>query len=251
MRNLRCDGISFLDGERVTRAESVRKRNVTNNDNGNNDNKKKKTNEERHRYNERETERYWGRKSLRREKKKLYLWNRAYIRRFQQMSSGALAVVGMTRLPARLECVGLKGRRLCVCVSPCCRQAAGPHTHTPYWHATSLKIARLQCARAAHGVRKWVIRVGDMYIYIFSFSPFSFARFLSRSLAHLYMHTHARTLVRVSHFLSLVLCSDSPTATPSASRRWYCERANDELSALGPTRKARGCIRDNAVNHRG
>jgi len=113
----------------------------------------------------------------------------ARIRRFQQMSSGAFAVVGMTRLPARLECVGLKGRRLCVCVAPCCRQAAGPHTHTPYSHATSLKIARLQCARAAHGVRKWVIRVGDMYIYIFFSFPRS--RSLAFSLTRTYTHTHS------------------------------------------------------------
>lgn len=143
-------------------------------------------------------EREWDTEYLWREKSRAR--NIARTRRFQQMSSGALAVVGMTRLPVRLECVGLKGRRLCVCVAPCCRQAAGPHTHTPYSHATSLKIARLQCARAAHGVRKWVIRVGDMYIYIFFFSPFSFARFLSQT------HIHAYTLIHISHFLSLTLC---------------------------------------------
>lgn len=72
--------------------------------------------------------------------------------------------VRVARLSARSECVGLNGRsaRLrsaecwCVrdarvCVAPCCRQAAGPHTHTytPYSYATSLKIARLRCARAA------------------------------------------------------------------------------------------------------
>lgn len=133
------------------------------------------------------------------------------------MSSGALAVVGMTRLPARLECVGLKERRLCVCVAPCCRQAAGPHTHTPYSHATSLKIARLQCARAAHGVRKWVIRVGDMYIYFFfSFSPFSFARFLSRSPAHPHTHTYTRTRTHssISLTFSLSPCVLFPRPAP-------------------------------------
>lgn len=144
------------------------------------------------------------------------------------MSSGALAVVGMTRLPARLECVGLKGRRLCVCVAPCCRQAAGPHTHTPYSHATSLKIARLQCARAAHGVRKWVIRVGDMYIYVFFF-PFlrslSLAFSLTRPLALIRAHTHTHIQVRkhAHSFISLTFSLSPcvlfpPKQHPSACR---------------------------------
>jgi len=156
------------------------------------------------------------------------------------MSSGALAVVGMARLPARLDCVGLKGWRLCVCVAPCCRQAAGPHTHTPYSHATSLKIARLQYARAAHGVRKWVIRVGDMYIYVFfSNSPFSVlvrshSLSLARSPSHAHAHTHARTFVHISHFLSLI--------------RWTWER---RTICIRPDEKSPWVYRNNTVNHRG
>lgn len=102
--------------------------------------------------------------------------------RFQQMSSGALAVVGTVRLPARSECVGLKG--LCVCVAPRCRQAAGPHTHTPYSYATSLKIARLWHARAAHGVRKWVIRVGNIYTYYIQYTHTFFFTLLSFFIFH-------------------------------------------------------------------
>lgn len=122
---------------------------------------------------------------VRKKKKCEILCARVCIARvFQQMSYGTLAAVSMTRQSARVERVGLKECRVCVracvCVRGCVRayvrtslrvapRAAGPYTPAA---TTSLNIARLRCARAAHaGVRKWVIRVGNMYIYVREFFP--------------------------------------------------------------------------------
>lgn len=162
--------------------------------------------------------------------------------RFQQMSSArALAVVGMTRLPACLEFVGLKG--LGACVTPCCRQAAGLHTHTPYSYATSLKIAQLWCARAAHGVRKWVIRVANMYIHVLiSFLFFTHSLHPSRHFS-LVVPFYASCAPSHSLFLSerhatqAFLLSRTVVSSPSHGYSGWSGRATN--STLGPTSKVR------------
>lgn len=108
------------------------------------------------------------------------------------MSSGALAVGGMTRLPGCLECVGLKGLR--ACVTPCCRQSAGLHTHAPYSYATSLKLPGSDVRAQRTGVRKWVIRAWEICIYTCTFFLFSFSLIPSIPPAHCLAHSPSRPL---------------------------------------------------------